>query len=191
MTERKFKTFLALVHSPINNKHGEEVITSVTNLDVHDIARSCRTFGLERYYIVTPLKAQHELLERLLKHWETDEAGEYNPDRQNALSLIKLVNSVEEAQLDIENNHQSKPFVVATGAKIKQPEGTCKDLLKRVEEEKIQNVLILFGTGHGMAQRLLDAVDFRLERIVGASRDGYNHLSVRSAVAIYCDRLFG
>jgi hypothetical protein len=56
----KNKCYLGLVHHPIKNKRGEVVTTSVTNLDIHDIARSCRTFGFDNYYIVTSLKLQHE-----------------------------------------------------------------------------------------------------------------------------------
>jgi hypothetical protein len=50
-------------------------------------------------------------------------------------------------------------------------------------------MLLLFGTGWGLTQSVTDAADFRLEPIFGIASDGYNHLSVRSAVAIYCDRL--
>ncbi|HBQ11087.1 MAG TPA: tRNA (guanine(37)-N(1))-methyltransferase, partial [Myxococcales bacterium] len=49
--------------------------------------------------------------------------------------------------------------------------------------------LILFGTGHGLAPALLEACDGVVAAIRG---DGsYNHLSVRAAVAITLDRLFG
>lgn len=52
------RLFLGLVHYPIKNKSGEIITTSVTNMDIHDISRSCRTFGVERYYIISPLKAK-------------------------------------------------------------------------------------------------------------------------------------
>ena len=50
-------------------------------------------------------------------------------------------------------------------------------------------MLLLFGTGWGLTQGVTDKADFLLEPIFGIASDGYNHLSVRSAVAIYCDRL--
>ncbi|MEZ4288133.1 MAG: RNA methyltransferase [Polyangiales bacterium] len=49
--------------------------------------------------------------------------------------------------------------------------------------------LLLFGTGHGLADEVLDRADYLLEPIDGA--DGFNHLSVRAAVAIVADRLLG
>jgi hypothetical protein len=50
-------------------------------------------------------------------------------------------------------------------------------------------ILLLFGTGWGLSDSLTNEADFKLEPIFGKALDGYNHLSVRSAVAIYCDRL--
>ena len=49
--------------------------------------------------------------------------------------------------------------------------------------------LLLFGTGWGLADSILDRVDHCLAPIRGGS--DYNHLSVRSAAAITLDRLFG
>ena len=47
--------------------------------------------------------------------------------------------------------------------------------------------VILFGTAWGLAPELLDSADQVLKPIEGTGR--YNHLSVRSAVAIILDRL--
>ena len=40
---------LALIHHPVLNKEGKIITSSVTNLDLHDIARSARTYGISRY----------------------------------------------------------------------------------------------------------------------------------------------
>ena len=50
-------------------------------------------------------------------------------------------------------------------------------------------VLLLFGTGWGLAPEVLDACDWVLEPV--RSPTGYNHLSVRSAASIVVDRLWG
>jgi hypothetical protein len=50
-------------------------------------------------------------------------------------------------------------------------------------------LLLLFGTGWGLTEELLAGVDRVLRPIQGNS--DYNHLSVRAAVAIMLDRLFG
>lgn len=182
--------YLGLVHGPVLNKRGAEVTTSVTNLDIHDIARSSRTFGFKNYFIITPIKAQHELLGRILSHWDTDEANDYNPDRKDALSFINLIDSVELGIEEITRREGKKPIVAVTGANFKSFDGTAKDLNSKL---KIDNkpLFLLFGTGWGLSASILNLADFRLEPIYGNNSDGYNHLSVRSAVAIYCDRLRG
>ena len=68
MSLENCRIYLGLVHHPIKNKKDELVTTSVTNLDIHDIARSCRTFGVQKYFIITPLVAQHELVGLILGH---------------------------------------------------------------------------------------------------------------------------
>lgn len=180
--------YLGLVHHPIINKRGDKVTTSVTNLDIHDIARSCRTFGFKRYYIVTPLEAQFELIRTILGHWEEDTASEYNPDRSDALSIAKHMTSVEEGMAKIEEIEGAKPLLVTTGANFKSFDGKEIDILERAKVDN-RPIFLIFGTGWGLHAQVLEQADFSLEPIFGASEDGYNHLSVRSAVAIYLDRI--
>jgi hypothetical protein len=60
--------------------------------------------------------------------------------------------------------------------------------LRRLLEDRGTPFLILFGTGWGLTQEVKDSSDYVLVPIEGK---GYNHLSVRSAVAIILDRLLG
>lgn len=182
------KKYLALVHHPIVNKRGELVTTSVTNLDIHDIARSCRTFGFSGYFIVTPLVKQQVLVAEILEHWERDEANEYNPDRQDALSFIHVVSSIEQAAEKIKQIEENSPLICVTGANFKQNDGGCAELKTRVSVDK-KPLLLILGTGWGLHSSVVEKADFRLKPILGSSKDGYNHLSVRSAAAIYCGRL--
>ena len=46
--------YVALIHAPVYNKKMEIIATSITNLDLHDIARSSATFGVHSYYVVHP-----------------------------------------------------------------------------------------------------------------------------------------
>ncbi len=78
--------------------------------------------------------------------------------------------------------------MVATDARI-QPNTISFSQLKQDIQEKEKAYLLLFGTGWGMHKDLLKACQSSLEPIE-ASRS-YNHLSVRSAVAIILDRLLG
>jgi hypothetical protein len=180
--------YLGLVHHPIKNKRGDVVTTSVTNLDIHDIARSCRTFGFKHYFIVTPIERQKALVGKILGHWETDTANDYNPDRYDALSFIQLQDSIEDSIQAIEKIEGKKPLVVVTGANFEEFHGNEESLVKRIMLDN-KPMLLLFGTGWGLMDSVTDGADFKLDPIFGRAEDGYNHLSVRSAVAIYCDRI--
>jgi hypothetical protein len=180
--------YIGLVHGPVKNKRGEEVTTSVTNLDIHDIARSARTFGFHRYFIITSIGLQKDLVGRILGHWETDKGSVYNPDRSDALKDVELADTIESAQAKIEVLEGKKPYVVVTGANFETYDGKEKTLVERLRLDD-RPMLLLFGTGWGLTASVVESADFRLEPIFGRAQDGYNHLSVRSAVAIYCDRL--
>jgi hypothetical protein len=180
--------YLGLVHHPINNKNGETITTSVTNMDIHDISRSCRTFGVKNYFIITPLQAQHQLIQRILGHWEQDVNGAYNPDRQEAIALARLVNSVEDACQKITESHKMAPEIVVTGANFQQHNLACSDFRKKLNLDE-RPYLLLFGTGWGLHDSVVEKANWQLDPILGRAADGYNHLSVRSAVAIYLDRI--
>jgi hypothetical protein len=183
------KIYLALVHHPISNKRGELVTTSVTNLDIHDIARSCKTFGIERYYLVTPLDAQWQVVGRILGHWSEAEASAYNPDRQEAISIAKLTRSVDDAVAEIAAECGQQPLLVGTSAQAGgEKVRSMPQVLQQAFLDK-RPIFLLFGTGWGMHASLMERTDVLLEPINGRQADGYNHLSVRSAVAIYLDRL--
>ena len=47
--------------------------------------------------------------------------------------------------------------------------------------------LLIFGTGSGIAGEIINNADYRLEPVGG--NNNYNHLAVRSAVAIILDRI--
>ena len=69
MDQRAGSLYLALVHYPVCNKNGETIGSAVTNLDIHDIARACRTFGIQKYYLVTPYEDQRKIVAEILLHW--------------------------------------------------------------------------------------------------------------------------
>jgi hypothetical protein len=184
---QKVHVYLGLVHGPVRDKAGSEVTTSVTNLDIHDIARTCRTFGFTRYFIITPLKIQHGLVKEILGHWETDKGTLYNPDRSDALAGVELVDTTAAAAQEVERREGVAPIVVVTGANIRA-DGDEKALVERARLDA-RPILLLFGTGWGFTASFVESADYRLGPILSHAHDGYNHLSVRSAVAIYGDRL--
>ena len=180
--------FVGLVHHPVKNKRGELITTSVTNMDIHDIARSAKTFGVKGYFVITPLSAQWEQVESILEHWKSDGQNDYNPDRAQALSLIELKHSIEETSRSIEAQEGRPPKVVATSAGPIPYDCTALGLARQAALDG-GPYLLLFGTGWGLHREVVTAAHHRLRPILSRSPDGYNHLSVRSAVAIYLDRM--
>lgn len=180
--------YIGLVHGPIRSKENKEITTSVTNLDIHDIARSARTFGFKRYFLITPIKNQQAMVKKILGFWETDSGLIYNPDRKNALSEAEVIDSIELAIEEITRLEGRKPCVVVTGANFEKDDGGEKELLNKLALDGTP-MFLLFGTGWGLTAPVVEQADFRLGPIFGIANDGYNHLSVRSAVAIYLDRL--
>ena len=178
---------LALVHFPVYNKTGEVVVSSVTTLDVHDISRVCRTYGVGTFYVVTPLKTQQELVDRLIAHWQKGHGAEYNPTRKEALLKTRVIRSLDDAVTDVTEQCGKSPCVVVTGAK-QQPNSIGYGNF-REQLQKGGPVLLVFGTGWGLEKHLTRNADHVLEPIEGNS--GFNHLPVRGAVAIILDRLLG
>ena len=94
--------YVGLVHNPVYNKFGDVVTTSITNLDIHDIARCAKTYGINKYYLVTPLEEQKVLINRIIDHWTTGYGATYNSDRQKALKLVGIKNDLEACVDEIE-----------------------------------------------------------------------------------------
>jgi hypothetical protein len=185
------RSYVALVHHPVLEKGGRVVTTAVTNLDVHDIARASRTYGLAGYFVVTPIAAQRRLVEEIRGHWTTGAGREHNDKRTSALELVRIVSSIEEARDAIAAERGHPPYVVATGARARADVAVVDHrVLRAAREADPRAVLLLFGTGWGLADPVFALADRVLAPIRGPATDGYNHLSVRSAVAIVLDRLF-
>lgn len=179
---------VALLHYPVYNKNREIVTTAVTNLDIHDIARAARTFGADRYYIVTPVEEQQRLVQKVATHWQSGWGASYNPKRKAALDIVAVVPTLQSAIEDMAARTGKPTKVVVTGASSRSSSISGAELSVRIAAGD-QGYLLLFGTGWGMTEDVFDAADYVLEPIGGAGE--YNHLSVRSAVSIYMDRLFG
>lgn len=179
---------IALLHYPVYNKHREVVTTALTNLDQHDIARSSRTFGLDRFYIVTPSVEQHRLAERISGHWREGWGADYNPDRKEALGIVRVCDTLEAAATDFQTDF-TKPVRTAITGAATRPGTTALSTFRQLLEERDQPYLLLLGTGWGLTDECFVAADILLEPIAG--RGTYNHLSVRSAAAIMLDRLRG
>jgi len=184
---RKARVFVGLLHYPMYNKHGAAITTSVTNLDVHDIARAARTYDVDQFIIVHPSPKQQEILELITSYWQQGYGRVYNADRNEALQRVTLCATLAAAQDMITERTGMEPKLVATDAGIYPGAVSYTDMKNRLREPGCY--LILFGTGWGMQRELVESCDYILPPL-GLVSD-YNHLSVRSAAAIIMDRLLG
>jgi tRNA (guanine37-N1)-methyltransferase len=179
------RTHLALVHHPIVDRTGAVVTTAVTNFDIHDLARSSMTYGLAAFHVVTPITSQREKAQHIAAQWLAD--GEHGEHRARALALVRTAASLDQVMAGLED-----PIVVGTSASAASfpgvPRRTPDQLCAELALETRPMVLVL-GTGWGLADSLLPSISRVLAPIDGAST--WNHLSVRSAGAILLDRLFG
>lgn len=175
---------IALVHHPVLDRRGDVVTSAVTNLDIHDLARLATTYALSRYYLVTPAVEQQLLAARIIGHWQQGAGASYNPDRCRALDCVRVMNSFDEALADWRALAGPQGTAVLTGAR--HHHGLDYPGARDLAEQR--PLLLVFGTGHGLAPELY-APD---RPCLAAVRSGrYNHLSVRTAAAIVLDRLVG
>jgi hypothetical protein len=178
---------VALVHYPVLDGQGATVTTAVTNLDVHDISRSARTYGCSDYFVAHPIAAQRELCTRILEHWTEGSSGRRIPDRREALRVLRIVESLDAAMDALGGSPNVE--VWATAARELGPAMTFVEGRARLEGEG-KTVLLVLGTGWGLAPSVIAAADALLAPIRATTGD-YNHLSVRAACAIALDRLLG
>jgi hypothetical protein len=182
------RLYIGLLHYPVYNKNYQRIASAITNTDLHDLARLARTYDIERFFVITPLKDQQVLAERILAHWTTGYGATYNRHRKEALALISISPSLEETIREISEIEREKPLIIATDAQ-KQKTGSLAypKAVEIIDDGK--PVMIIFGTAWGLAKEVVDLADYILDPIEGTTN--YNHLSVRTAAAIILDRLVG
>ena len=178
---------LGLLHFPILDRQKEIVATNITNFDIHDIARAATVYGIEKYYLIHPMNEQLMFVDRVLDHWRVGEGAKFNPARKSALNNVKTARTLEEAVTDWGVD------CLRIGTHARPVEGAKTYSIPGLQEEmRAQKpVFLLFGTGFGMTDDYMRGLDGVLESIRGAPPRDYRHLSVRSAVSIYLDRLLG
>ena len=180
---------LALVHHPVLDRGGVTVTTAITNLDLHDLARSARTYGIADLFIVHPIEAQRLLAERVQQHWVEGSGRRRIPDRALAMSLLRVVPALEDAYAALGGREAIE--VWTTAASSRGADVVAYPSARARLAAATRPVLILFGTGWGLTAELVASAELRLEPIRARAETGYNHLSVRAACAITLDRLLG
>jgi len=181
--------YCALVHHPVLDKIGGVAATSVTNFDVHDIARAAKTYGLHGYYVIAPLEVQRRVVVQIARHWVSGPGAMRLPARGKALSLVRTAPDIRTAcDLIADESGGVRPVVWATGARPRESM-LPHDQARAFITESSRPILILFGTGYGLAEEVMAAADAILAPL--GDPCGWNHLSVRCAAAITLDRLLG
>jgi hypothetical protein len=180
--------FVALIHYPVLNRNGQIVTSAITSLDLHDIARSARTYGVRAMYVVHPVAEQREFASRVLDHWRLDYGRLYDSRRREALDLVEVVENLEAALAAVRTLAKAAPLLVFTSAKVSGAT-SYGELRSKVENSAGPPIMLMFGTGFGLAPVMCERADLILEAVRGPGE--YNHLSVRAAAGIILDRLAG
>ena len=177
---------VVLLHEKMVDKQGALVTTSLTLIDIHDIARSSRTFGVDALYVAHPAPTLRKLARTLQHHWEEGFGATYNPDRKEALSILDVASDLDEVLHKMTIKHGTAPKLIATSA-AKGAGRTSFSKMREIIDGDKAPYLMMLGTGWGMSEELLCRANYFLDPIEGAG--DFNHLSVRSACAILLDRL--
>ena len=180
---------MALVHYPVLNKNNNIIASAITNLDLHDISRVAKTYGVKSFYVVTPLKDQIDLVTRVISHWTNGAGSTYNPKRREALELIRVRETLESVIDDIRKNSPDgkDPRTVVTSARDQNANLSFSEFSELLKNRS--PYLLVLGTAWGLSESIISAADFVLDPVRGNTN--YNHLPVRSAAAIILDRLLG
>ncbi|MFC1641337.1 RNA methyltransferase [Myxococcota bacterium] len=179
----------ALVHYPVLDRSGRVVTTAITNLDLHDLGRSGHAYGLSGVWVVHPVAAQRELAVRVREHWISGSGGRRIPDRRPAMQMLRVVPSLQDVLAEMEVEAGTEMW--STGASARHSRLLSYSVARAQLSQPGPPVLLLFGTGWGLANEVLASSGAQLEPIRSRRADGYNHLSVRAAAAITFDRLLG
>lgn len=173
---------VALLHHPVIDRLGHEITSTVDHFDVMDASRLALTYPVWRFYVVNHVPAQRALTERLIEHGNTAASRD---EARGRFSKTMWAPDLDTVIAEHEDELGTTPTVVATSARASGRDIGFGALRERMAGG--EPVVLLIGKAWGLAPRVLDEAALRLTPIDGGT--GYNHLSVRSAMAILLDRL--
>ena len=182
--------YLALIHHPVLNREGGVVTSSVTSLDLHDLARVGRTYGVTGVFVVHPSAPQRAFVERVIGHFTQGPGRTLHPQRGETLEFLEVLPSLDALIEEVERTESKRPRCAATTAR-RVPGAVGYEALRGELRETDAPLVILFGTSWGLADEVLEMSDVVLLPVEAEAETGFNHLSVRGAAAIVMDRIFG
>ncbi len=179
--------YVALTHYPVVDKRGDIIAAAITNLDLHDISRVVKTYGVKTFYVVTPLVDQQKLVRKIISHWTFGYGAEYNPTRRSALEQITLKDTIADVGREIAEKDGVYPKLTVTSARPYPSNVGYREYRQILKSDEPH--LLVFGTAWGLAESFIAEANYILKPISGST--DYNHLSVRCAAGIILDRLLG
>jgi len=167
----------------------EAELSSVTSIDIHDIACSAKMYGLKNVFVITLPADQKKTMERFLNFWQTGYGSKYNKNCYETISLVKFYDSIDAVIDTIDGQKRGAPLLIATSVR-----NSCKtELISFYDQSRTwksgRPILFIFGTDEELTGQLIERCDFLLPPIHGFS--DFNHLSVGSTSAVILDRWFG
>lgn len=178
--------YVAIIHYPVYDINRKIIVSSIVPYDIVDMSRACRTFGVKKFFIIHPFKAQRETVKRIINFWTKEKGSFYNEDRKEALKLVEIKRNLNDVLKEIEKIENKKPKIILTSAKKYDGAIDYKTIKEIINENP---TLIVFGTGWGIVVNKIN-YDYILEPIYGFPEgNDYNHLTVRSACSIILDRI--
>lgn len=175
-----------LCHEPVWLEGGKSGCSSLTNLDVHDIGRISRSYGMGPFFVLHPLEDQRAILNAILAHWQNRENG--HEDRKRALNLVCPLENFEQVENFCLRHYGMTPCWVVTSAswpKANEPMANAAQIRQLCRERP---VIICLGTSRGLD---LGKLPFKFVRMAPIRYLDENHLPVRAAAAIIADRILG
>ena len=112
--------YIALLHYPVYNKEGKVVTTAIANMDIHDIARVAKTYGVQNFFVINPLSAQQDLARKIINHWRKGYGAVFNPSRKEAFELVRIKSCLDEVIVDIATQTGCMPQIIVTGANLQR-----------------------------------------------------------------------
>ena len=154
--------YVALMHSDVVVRGNNGGHTSVTSLDLHDIARSSATYGVENVFMVTELEDQRSIMQEFLNFWLSKKGIEYNSSRFEAVKKVIPIKSFEKVKLFIKEKDGAEPIIITTSAKQYGYAKAIDYFSQGKVWECNRPILFVFGTGQGLNEKILKQSDYLL-----------------------------
>jgi tRNA (guanine37-N1)-methyltransferase len=185
------RLYIGLLHYPVYNKNRQRIASAITTVDLHDLSRLARTYGVKRVFVINPLEDQQRLAERILRHWVSGFGAAYNRNRKEAIELIGISPTLEASKEEIMELEGEAPLLMVTDAskRVEKTSLTFSEAADIIVSDRV--IFLIFGTAWGLDEEMMQQADYILNPIEAEGKNGYNHLSVRTAAAIILDRLIG